>query len=77
MNDLRLDWMNNISPEFCEKMKKTRELFIELDSAIQEFGDENNYLDSGAARTLAIARTHLESSCMYTIKSLCLLGEIK
>ena len=77
MQRLRLDYIQNIEHEYTEKMIELRRMFIEVDLALMEIGDDTLLNpESGALRTLALARTHLETSLMYVIKSLCLVGEI-
>lgn len=77
MLDIRLDFIQNIAPEFMQKMCELRREYICLDAMIQEYskvaGDETT--DPVALRAIALARTHLETSLQYSIKSLCILGE--
>jgi len=76
MQRIRLDYIQNIEPEYTERMRELRMMFIEIDMALQEIEDDTQFnSESGALRTLSLARTHLETSCMYGIKSLCLVGE--
>jgi hypothetical protein len=77
MLDNRLDFINKIEPHFIDAMTAIRAKFIELDEELQRFEHYNNFSTSGAARTVAIARTNIEIACQYAIKSLCLCGEIK
>lgn len=79
MHDIRLDFINNIRHEMIEAMTVIRKMYIELDSELQcvddvVCDDENK---QAALRCVSIARTHLETSLQYAIKSLCLVGEIK
>lgn len=75
--DNRLDFITNIDSDFIEEMTDIRKEFIKLDHKLQEYGDHENVQESGAGRTLALARTNLEIALQFTIKSLCLLGEVK
>ncbi len=75
MQTLRLDYINNIGQKYTEEMASIRQKFIELEEEIEVYENYPNFNSSGAARTLAMARTHLETACMYTIKTLCLCGE--
>ncbi len=72
---------NDFDPSYqlMEQINKLKNLYLELDSAIQDALDDEhlNPFDSESQRTLAIARTHLETSCMYAVKSVALAGEIK
>lgn len=77
MQDVRLDYINKLSPAVINQMTIVRQAFIELDKVLQEPSVCEVFLESGAARTTALARTHLEAACMYAIKSLCLVGEVK
>ena len=77
MQNNRLDFIKNIDEEAINAMKRARELYIELDNFLQDLEDMPEYSSSGAARTVSIARTNLEISLQFAIKSLCLVGEIK
>lgn len=72
--DIRLDFINKINPEFINKMTEIRNKFIVLDNELRKINDEMNG-DSAGLRAIALARTHIETSCMYAIKSLCIAGE--
>lgn len=74
MLDNRLDFITNIEETSINQMTSLRAKFIELDQELQNLGLDP-YLDSTSGRTLAISRTNLETSLMYAIKTLCLLGE--
>jgi len=75
--DNRLDFITGIDELMIDSMSRIRERFIEIDEALRGCDEHANFKDSGAARTIALARTHLEMSLQFAIKSLCLLGEIK
>lgn len=81
MNNIRLDYITNIEENAIEMMTDIRNEFITLDMSIQEI--EECYPDLGtgenpaASRSLSIARTHLETALQFTIKALCLCGELK
>ena len=74
----RLDFISAIDPEGIELMKDIRQAFINLDDILRHFSlNENRVLDGAGHRTLALARTNLETSLQYAIKTLCLQYEIK
>jgi hypothetical protein len=78
MQNIRLDFISNIENDYLTRMAELRAMYIDLDLAIQELEDDENFEhESGAMRTISLARTHLETSLQYAIKSLCLIGEIK
>lgn len=78
MQNIRLDFICNIEADYLKRMGELRAMYIDIDLAIQELEDDENFShDSGAMRTISIARTHLETSLQYAIKSLCLIGEIQ
>jgi len=76
MQDIRLDFISNIDPEYIESMTRLRKEFINLDQKLSQLGDIDDAKKEGAQRCLSIARTNLETACMYGIKSLCIMGEI-
>ncbi len=55
-------------------MARLRAEYIEIDKVLCHFDDK---LEGSAAgkRAIALARTNLEISLQYAIKSLCILGE--
>lgn len=76
--DIRLDFINNIEPAFVEQMTRLRQVYIGMDEALMLIADQAaETSNQAAARSIALARTNLEIALQYTIKSLCLLGEIK
>lgn len=76
--DNRLDFISNIDLGMIEKMKEVRKEFISLDERIKEIAETSEEFNvPSAIRSASVARTHLESALMYTIKSMCLLGEIE
>lgn len=77
MQDIRLDFIGDISIEMKEEISIIRSLFINLDNRIKSYEDKPGYALSSSARTIAIARTNLETALQYIIKSLCLMGEKK
>lgn len=78
MQNIRLDFISNIENDYLARMAELRAMYIDLDLAIQELEDDENFEhESGAMRTISLARTHLETSLQYAIKSLCLIGEVK
>jgi len=64
-------------PVYVERMETFRNLFIDLDDKLRLIVEEDIEHKGEAMRTIALARTHLEQSLMYTIKTLCILGEEK
>ncbi len=76
----RLDFIRNIEENAIEMMTELRREFISLDSIIQDIAEAYPDIDNGqnpaAARAAALARTHLEIALQFTIKALCLCGEI-
>ncbi len=76
--DIRLDFIKDIRNEYIDKMTEIRKGFIAVDNLLQGIADEaNEQKNAAASRTVALARTFNEQSCQSTIKSLCILGEIK
>jgi hypothetical protein len=82
--DNRLDFISNIDPRYIDRMTTFRTLYQNLDELIRlEFNEDIVYPNEDAVypteafRTAALARTNLETSLQYAIKTLCLLGEIK
>ena len=75
--DNRLDFISNIHQDFINMMTTTRQQFINLDSTLQIFSSLSQAEKEGVNRCLSIARTHIETALQYTIKALCLMGEIK
>jgi hypothetical protein len=77
MQDLRLDFITDIDQRYIDMMTSARKEFIRLDQELQVMGDMENAGETGAARCVSIARTHMETALQYTIKALCLMGENK
>jgi hypothetical protein len=76
--DIRLDFIKNIDPTYIEKMTEIRKGFIAVDDLLKGMADEAAAKDDASAgRCVALARTFNEQACQSTIKSLCLLGEMK
>lgn len=74
--DIRLDFIRNIEPQAIARMTELRKTFIALDEQLKAINDEMNG-ESAGLRACALARTNLEIALQYTIKSVCILGEIK
>ena len=76
--NIRLDFISNIDPEGLMHMKAVRNLYMKLDDILnhQSIHPEKP-LDGAAKRTLILAKTNLEISLQYAIKTLCLQYEIK
>jgi len=78
MPNIRLDFISNIEDVYVQRMKELRAMYIDLDLALSEIEEDQMFdKNPGAMRTISLARTHLETSLMYAIKSLCIIGEIK
>lgn len=76
--DNRLDFISAIEEEGIKLMTDVRQAFIHVDAALRHFTQNpGKPLDGAGNRTLALARTHLEISLQYAIKTLCLQYEIK
>lgn len=76
--DNRLDFITKIDPLGIELMKDIRKAYIALDEVLRHYSKmPEKPLEPAAARTLALARTNLETSLQYAIKTLCLQYEIK
>jgi hypothetical protein len=77
MQDIRLDFITNIRPSMLLEMTNLRQMYVSLDEQIKLYENLPYFTESGADRTLALARTNLEISLQFAIKTLCLIGEIK
>lgn len=76
--DIRLDFIGKIAQNYVDKMKEIRQMYIDIDEKLCELADQAVADKSNAAgRTAALARTFNEQACQSTVKTLCLLGEIK
>jgi len=76
--DIRLDFIGKVNPTSMDEMKIMRKLYIDIDDKLKQIADVANELkDAAAARCVALARTYNEQACQSTIKTLCLLGEVK
>jgi hypothetical protein len=75
--DLRLDFINNIENDYIEIMTELRLKFIALDDNLREISNSSNSNRDGVGRCLSLARTNIEIALQYSIKALCLMGEIK
>lgn len=75
--DNRLDFITAIEPEFINMMTGARADFIKMDSELRALSDLPEAQREGVNRLISLARTNIETACMYTIKALCLMGEIK
>lgn len=74
--DNRLDFIYDIEPSCIDDMTEIRKRFIELDAKLVDIAKklEEKHKTAGV-RSIALARTNIEASLMYAIKSLCILGE--
>lgn len=77
LQDNRLDFISNIEPFFIHMMTGARADFIKIDEQLRVLGAEEKAERIGVNRCLSLARTNLETALQYTIKALCLMGEIK
>lgn len=77
MQDIRLDFISNIDPEYITAMTTLRKEFIKLDNKLGQLGDIDDAKKDNVQRCLSIARTNIETALQYAIKALCLCGEIK
>ncbi len=76
--DNRLDFISLIEPNRVNQMSNIRAMYIALDSLIAgQFPDYPQVANAPAVRAAQLARTNLEISLQYAIKTFCLLGEIK
>lgn len=75
--DIRLDFISNIDSEYILTMTNFRNLFITLDDALRKLGATDDASKEGASRCLSLARTNAEIALQYTIKALCIMGEVK
>lgn len=75
--DIRLDFITNIDSDVIDEMAVLRKKIIAIDEQLKSISDDLNLQQKTAGlRTIALARTHLETSLQFAIKSLCILGEI-
>ena len=76
--NIRLDFISNIHPDGIAIMTDMRKLYMSLDDIlIHQSKNPDRPLDGAGNRALALARTNLEISLQYAIKTLCLQYEIK
>jgi hypothetical protein len=75
--DNRLDFITNIDPQFIDMMTELRKEFIALDSKLRVISSLEPGNKEGVARCLSLARSNIETACQYSIKALCLMGEVK
>lgn len=74
--DIRLDFIKKINPLTIHEMSAIRAKFIEIDDHLKEISDTLQGMEKPAGqRTIALARTHLETGLQFAIKSLCIMGE--
>jgi len=74
--DIRLDFIENINPLTIQEMTVLRSEFIAIDNRLKIIADSLSEMKKPAGlRTVALARTHLETGLQFAIKSLCILGE--
>lgn len=74
--DIRLDFITNINPLTIHDMTNMRQEFIAIDESLKGIADNLEAMKNPAGlRAIALARTHLETALMFSIKSLCIMGE--
>jgi hypothetical protein len=73
--DNRLDFIDKFKEGATEAMADLRKKYIALDDVLRELIKEHSSVQF--ARVVSIARTYLETSLQYGIKSLCLKHEDK
>lgn len=75
----RLDYISKFEDGTVEKMTELRKKFIDIDNELRGYVDPNGCvtITPALARTVSLARTHVETASMYAIKSLCLKHEVK
>ena len=74
--DIRLDFITKINPVTILEMTELRQRFIEIDEHLKAVADTLGEMKKPAGlRTIALARTHLETGLQFAIKSLCIMGE--
>lgn len=76
--DIRLDYVSKFKDQekAITEMTALRAQYMALDATLKNMTELGNG-DPAFLRSLSIARTHLETSCQYGIKSLCLGYEDK
>jgi len=73
----RLDYIGKFKDGAVEKMTEIRAKFVALDEELRMLACNSESVDPAFNRTLALARTHIETASMYAIKSVCLKYEDK
>jgi hypothetical protein len=76
-SEIRLDFISDIDPKYLKASADLRKEFIALDRKLRELSIHPDAKKEGASRCLSLARTNMETACMYAIKSLCIMGENK
>lgn len=72
MVDNKLELIQGLGQDTLDKMSLYRGLFVALDNELVKLGD-----DQHGHRQLALARTHIETALMFTIKTIAIQGEPK
>jgi hypothetical protein len=75
--DNRLDFISDIDDEYIVMMTNARADFIKIDNELRILGSDPESDKEGVKRCLSLARTNIEIALQYTIKALCLMGEVK
>ena len=75
--DNRLDFISDIDVQFVDAMTEVRKEFVALDSKLRIMSSMDGASRDGVLRCLSMARTNLEIALQYSIKALCLIGEVK
>lgn len=73
--DNHLEHMGKFKNEiYVLRMDVMRKEFIKLDNELREIVEDEE-VNPHAMRTVALARTHLETALQYAIKTICILGQ--
>jgi|HubBroStandDraft_5_1064220.scaffolds.fasta_scaffold139261_1 hypothetical protein len=76
--NIRLDFISTIEQQGLDHMADIRKVYMQLDDLLVHHSKmPMKPLDGAGNRALALARTNLETSLQYAIKTLCLQYEIK
>lgn len=74
--DIRLDFITKINPIAIGEMTELRRIFIAMDDHLKVVADTlENMKKPAGQRTIALARTNLETALQFAIKSICIMGE--
>lgn len=74
--DNRLTPVAAVDEDFARMIIKCRSDYEHIDSNLRDLSALVEADKEGVMRCISTARTHLEMASMYTVKALCLMGEI-